>query len=210
MMPQRQIQADETRKKIFRAAVELFAKRGYADTTVAEICKRAGVAKGTFFIHFATKDAVVTELVAMQTRATLKARNRMLEGGNPLDALIATVMELGAQAGASREVSRAVLAGTLENTQLGGAADQLFQGVFAQMIEDARAAREAGLIAGDPELLARALMASYLGAALHFCSAPDPRPLTELLEPLVEANLAGFRATEGTHETDARRARRRR
>jgi AcrR family transcriptional regulator len=210
MMPQRQIQADETRKKIFRAAVELFAQRGYADTTVAEICKRAGVAKGTFFIHFATKDAVVTDLVAMQVRATLKTRNRVLEGGTALDALIATVMELGAQAGSSREVSRAVLAGTLENTQLGGAADQLFQGVFAQMIADARSAKAAGLIGGDPELLARTLMASYLGAALHFCSAPGPRPLVELLEPLVEANLAGFRAKEGTHETDRRRARRRR
>src|SRR5437879_5990946 len=119
MMPQRQMQADETRKKVFRAAVDLFAQRGYAGTTVAEICKRAGVAKGTFFVHFATKDAVVSALVGIQTRATFRARQRVLDaGGSPLDALVATVLELGAQAGASREVSRSVLAGTLENTQL--------------------------------------------------------------------------------------------
>jgi AcrR family transcriptional regulator len=213
MFPQRQLQADETRAKVFRAAVELFAQKGYHETTVAEISRRAGVAKGTFFVHFATKDAVVTECVRLQTRAAFRAREKTLAaGGSPLDALVATALELGAHAGASKEVSRAVLAATLENAQVGGAADELFRGVFAQMIADARAAQECGLIARVPdgELLARALMASYLGAALHFCSSPEARPLAEVLGPLVEANLAGFRishATEGTHAKSKSRRR---
>jgi AcrR family transcriptional regulator len=42
-----------------RAAMELFAERGYEATTVAEIAERAGVTERTFFRHFADKREVL-------------------------------------------------------------------------------------------------------------------------------------------------------
>src|SRR5262245_60235870 len=113
----RAARADDTRKRIFAAAAELFAVRGFHETTVDEIAKRAGVAKGTFFVHFATKDAVVAELVRRQVRLASAAR----EGAaDPLAALKAVVLTLGEQAGTSRALSRAVLAATLESPKIGG------------------------------------------------------------------------------------------
>jgi AcrR family transcriptional regulator len=41
--------------RLHTAAVELFAERGYDSTTAAEIAERAGLAKSTFFRHFADK-----------------------------------------------------------------------------------------------------------------------------------------------------------
>lgn len=192
----RQLRADDTRKRLFAAASELFATRGYHATTVDAIAKRAGVAKGTFFVHFATKDAVITELVRIQTRQAKKARAAALPNG-PLAALRATVLMLGEQAGFSREVSRAVLSATLDNSDVAVDADALFGEVFDEMIADARAA-----VGKDGELLARALMASYLGAALHFTSSRKSGPLLEILAPLVDANLEGF--TEATHDHSPR------
>ncbi len=205
----REQRAVETRRRIFAAAAELFAARGYHETTVAQIAERAGVAKGTFFIHFATKDAVVTELVRSQTRAAKRARASVLQaGGSPLDALRATTLTLGAQAGASKPLSRAVLAATLENPDVGGESARLFDEVYELMIEDARQAIAARLLrAANAEIVARSLMASYLGAALHFASAPKARPLAEILGPLVEANLAGFqpsRSKEVPHGKETR------
>jgi AcrR family transcriptional regulator len=196
MAAQRKAQADDTRKRIFQAAAELFSVRGYAHVTVAEIAKRAGVAKGTFFVHFATKDAVLTELVRIQTSQAKKARLRAQSaGGTPRDHLRTTVLMLGEQAGASRGLSRAVLAGTLESSDVGGAAGLLFDEVFQAMCVDSCAHY------GD-ERAARACMASYLGVALHFCSTPSSPPLLEILEPLVDSNLDGFdREKEGTNET---------
>lgn len=49
----------ETKAKIFKAAVELFLEQGYERTTIEQIVERADVAKGTFFIHFPTKKAVI-------------------------------------------------------------------------------------------------------------------------------------------------------
>jgi AcrR family transcriptional regulator len=200
----RELKADDTRKRVFAAAAELFATRGYHDVTVAEIARRARVAKGTFFVHFATKDAVVTELVRIQTRAARKARARVLEsGGTAVEALRATTLMLGEQAGASRELSRAVLTATLENAEVGGASRELFDEVFAEMCVDSKAAF------GD-DSAARALMASYLGAAYYFSSTPVAGPMLEVLTPLVDMNLAGFernrQSTEGKHAARARRA----
>jgi AcrR family transcriptional regulator len=205
----RELKADDTRRRVFAAAAELFAVRGYHDVTVAEIARRARVAKGTFFVHFATKDAVVTELVRIQTRAAKKARARVLErGGTPVEALRATALMLGEQAGSSRELSRAVLTATLENADVGGASSALFDEVFAEMCADSKAAF------GD-DRAARALMASYLGAALHFCSSPRAGPMLEILAPLVDTHLEGFErnrmeAKHGSHLRKTGRSRRRR
>lgn len=190
----RQAQAEDTRLRLFTAACKAFAERGYHQASVADIARAAGVAKGTFFAHFGTKDAVITELVQHQVGAARRARAAALETGTPIDALIAAVMTLAEEAGRSRGLSRAVLAATLENQQIGTDADALFATVFDEMVTDARAARARRLLLPrrDPEALAHALMASYLGAALHFASSPSPRALTEVLAPLVDSNLAAF------------------
>src|SRR5215471_10225818 len=117
----RQAKADDTRRRLFVAAAELFAEHGYRATSVDQIARRAGVAKGTFFVHFPTKDAVIRELVAKQMRAVARERERLIgEGASALERLRATVLMLGHQAGLSRMISRAVLAAGLENSEVGG------------------------------------------------------------------------------------------
>ncbi len=54
--------AGRTREKIVAAAMELFAKKGFDRTTVDEIVARAGVAKGTFYLYFKSKDDLIREL----------------------------------------------------------------------------------------------------------------------------------------------------
>jgi len=48
--------ADE---RLIKAAVELFAQRGYEETTVADIASRAGLTKRTFFRYFSDKREVL-------------------------------------------------------------------------------------------------------------------------------------------------------
>jgi AcrR family transcriptional regulator len=201
----RQQKADKTRRRLFAAAVQLFTQAGYHATTVETIAAAAGVAKGTFFVHFHTKDAVILELVRIETRAAITARTAALTDG-PIAALRATTLELANQAGMSRSLSRAVLAATLASSDLADAADAEFQKVLALMLEDANRALVRRPAAADK--LARGLMAAYLGAALHFAANAGSAPMRELVEPLVDQLLEPFAPTQGRIHAQARHRRR--
>lgn len=52
---------ERTRRQIFDAAMGLFAERGFAGVTIEQICAAADVARGTFFLHFPAKGALLFE-----------------------------------------------------------------------------------------------------------------------------------------------------
>ncbi|NJE84869.1 TetR/AcrR family transcriptional regulator [Thermococcus sp. CX2] len=56
----------DTRERILKAAEELFAEKGYDKTTVDEIVEKAGVAKGTFYNYFKSKEELI-KIVALQS-----------------------------------------------------------------------------------------------------------------------------------------------
>jgi len=51
------------RAKLLAAAISLIREKGYAATSVDEVCGKAGVTKGAFFHHFASKDALAVAAV---------------------------------------------------------------------------------------------------------------------------------------------------
>ncbi len=50
------------RKQLLEVAEELFLQHGYAKTSVSRIVKTAGVAQGTFYLYFSSKEAILLEL----------------------------------------------------------------------------------------------------------------------------------------------------
>ena len=51
--------AEDTRKKIYEAAMELFREKGFEETTMRDIAAKAGVALGGTYYYFSSKDAIV-------------------------------------------------------------------------------------------------------------------------------------------------------
>lgn len=62
-----------TRDRLVRAAVDLFASRGYHDTKTPDIARRAGVAEGTIYRHFTSKAQLLNELYRAGLRVFLRA-----------------------------------------------------------------------------------------------------------------------------------------
>lgn len=62
----RQRRSAETRERLFRAALRLFADKGFAETTVADITDAADVGKGTFFNYFPSKEHILVAFSDMQ------------------------------------------------------------------------------------------------------------------------------------------------
>src|SRR6266700_3215033 len=58
--------SSDLRERLFRAALTLFGKKGYAETTVEDITEAADVGKGTFFNYFPTKEHILMAFGEMQ------------------------------------------------------------------------------------------------------------------------------------------------
>ncbi|MEU8975179.1 ScbR family autoregulator-binding transcription factor [Streptomyces monashensis] len=62
----RQERAVRTRRAVIQAAAQVFAERGYAAATIAEILDRAGVTKGALYFHFDSKEALARGVIEAQ------------------------------------------------------------------------------------------------------------------------------------------------
>ncbi len=87
---------DATRRKLFEAAVTLIAEQGFSSTTVDEIAERAGVAKGTVYYNFASKNVLFEELLRhgielLATSLQAAADEVADRGGTRIDALDAMI-----------------------------------------------------------------------------------------------------------------------
>lgn len=73
-------------ERILRAAGSLVASIGYNKTTIADIAQRAGVAKGTIYLHWPTRDALFTALVHHERIGMIvDCRERLGVDGDELD-----------------------------------------------------------------------------------------------------------------------------
>jgi len=108
VLSRRDRKKERTRRDIYEAAMRLFAARGFAAVTISEISEAADVGRGTFFLHFPTKAALLYEFnqrVAEDFRATL-AEPR----ASAREELAALVERMGEELRAQAEVMSAMLA----------------------------------------------------------------------------------------------------
>lgn len=81
--------ADERKEELLQTALELFAERGYENTPVQAITDAIGIAKGTFYHYFDSKEALLNELVFFFAEHIFgRARNQIAGcDGNAIDKL---------------------------------------------------------------------------------------------------------------------------
>jgi AcrR family transcriptional regulator len=91
------MQASDARTRVLDAAVDLFAEHGYDGTSVSQVISRAGVAKGGFYHHFASKEALLYEvygdLIGRQLAGMDDILARRLTPPETLRALIGDLVE---------------------------------------------------------------------------------------------------------------------
>ena len=84
-----------TRQALIDAAAELFERRGYDGTTIADIAAAADVSTRTFFSYFASKEDVVFPDADARVQAALIAIDERRPGERPMELLLRGLAELG-------------------------------------------------------------------------------------------------------------------
>jgi AcrR family transcriptional regulator len=110
----RQRRGAETRVRLFRCALQLFAERGYPNVTVEDITEAADVGKGTFFNYFESKDHVLGVMAEIQL-GKVKEALTMAEAGEQTicSVLHHLFLRSAEEPGRSPELARALLSSFL-------------------------------------------------------------------------------------------------
>ncbi|MGA3008768.1 MAG: TetR/AcrR family transcriptional regulator [Terracidiphilus sp.] len=113
-MGRRERRAAETRLRLFRCALQLFAARGLANVTVEDITEAADVGKGTFFNYFKSKDHVLGVMAEIQLGKVREALELAEHHGQTTHAVLHHLFHRAAEEpGRSPDLARALISSFL-------------------------------------------------------------------------------------------------
>jgi AcrR family transcriptional regulator len=161
----------ETRSAILRAAEEVIGAHGYAAAGIADITRAAGIAQGTFYIYFESKEHVFRELVTEMGRLTRKTLSDAVAGAP--DRLGAE--RLGLRAFLEIAATRPTLYNIVEEARF--VAPEAYNAYFTAFARNyarnlAAAASEGEIRLGDAEIRAWALMGMAVTLGERYMHAP--------------------------------------
>lgn len=83
------------KKELIKIAYELFITKGYENTSVDEIIAKAGIAKGTYYYHFESKEQMLEEVVNMMIDDGVERAKQVVNSNlNPEQKLVYTILAL--------------------------------------------------------------------------------------------------------------------
>lgn len=98
--------AEERRNEILDAADELFGQQGFDDTSTNDIIKRVGIARGTLYYHFKSKEGIMDALIERYNVRLLGAAQGIAADKSVpvVERIIRVVMALNLSGGSSQEI----------------------------------------------------------------------------------------------------------
>jgi len=172
----RQQRRVRTRQRLLESGLSLFIDRGIANTTIADITDKAGVAAGTFYVHFKDKEALLSEALLEATEMFAREMKPIYtsSGADGLTARVRDHICRWVEA-VEREpkLSRFVYGAELANTSVGRTLFEYWSGHVEQQLRAGMAERMAEHSVRediDPVVAARAIM-GMIAAVLSWWSA---------------------------------------
>jgi len=188
----------ELRERLFRAALSLFGKKGYAETTVEDITEAADVGKGTFFNYFPTKEHVLMAFGEMQLGKLETVVRDAKQSDLPMqDVLRILVLRMTEEPIRNPAIVRALLQANLSSVRVRGAMLRIHDRNRALLGQLIRHGQERSEIRTDlpPEQIAQVWRQTIFGTLL-FWSLVGDHTLPERVEMSVRLLWNGIAARE--------------
>jgi AcrR family transcriptional regulator len=149
----------ETRRRLLDASEQVFGELGFYDASIVKITEAAGVAQGTFYLYFASKQEIFEELVRdLNARVRYAMQEAASKGRNRIEA-----EQLGFRGYFAFTSEHPALYRVIRQAEFVSPAtlQYHYEKITEGYVEGLRGAMESGEVtAGDPEVLAWALMAT--------------------------------------------------
>jgi AcrR family transcriptional regulator len=184
----RAIRSAARREAILHAALDEFSARGFAAARLDDVAKRAGVAKGTIYLHFRDKDALFQEIVRSLMGPFVGTLEGVFAAEVPLRAITDQIVELFIREvfGTRRkDIIRLIMT---EGPRFPKLAEFYYREVLSRILAGARARLERGVERGEishaalarfPQLVAAPAMLAIIWTGLF--DRFEPLDVRELL-----------------------------
>ena len=185
-------QREETRKKLYHAALEIFSRDGVAHCRIEDIALKAEVSRAAFYFHFPSKDDVLLELLRESEQPLTEAINAL-----PPDVALQTVFEtlIGGMDSFWTQESRGKLlvevfsVSMRRTTILADREAEIVRHAVGTRFEQAAARHELSPVI-PPEVLADFYLLNCLAAMASWCVQPI-MPLKDMLAGVTHLFMNG-------------------
>jgi AcrR family transcriptional regulator len=197
--------------EIIAAAIEIFGERGFGATKLEDVARRAGVAKGTLFVYFSSKEELFRAVAQTALTHLGKLRHLSNDLDRPLAELVPVLLAQAANLGDSGlpAVARLIIAEARIFPDLARVwHDEVVSKVMGLLTAAIERAQERGEIrTGDPKLYAFSILGPMMAATLFrevFAGIGASLPqLRELAEQHANAILYGLNTSVKNGSTPA-------
>ncbi len=186
----------ETRERLFRAALRLFAERGFTATTVEDITEAADVGKGTFFNYFPSKEHVLVAFGELQRGKVEQAMAAARTSREPIRKILdRLVRALAEEPGRSPALFRSLLIACLSSEAVRATMALNLQLGRKRLAELLAIGQKRGEVRRDlnPVELARAFQQTLFGTLLFWSLELAAKP-EDRLDIAFDVFFPGIRA----------------
>jgi TetR/AcrR family fatty acid metabolism transcriptional regulator len=184
--------------RILEAAVKIFARQGFRQSTVSQIAKEAGVADGTIYLYFKNKDDILVHFFRFKARQVFDRFREAVAGG--ADSLAKLHNLVRVHLGEFQRDPDMAIVYHVETHQISRLAEdqirvmgKMYHDIISDIVEEGQ---QAGLIRRDIylSLVKRLILGAVdetIGAWLHAGRSYD---LNSMADPLVDLFIKGIGA----------------
>ena len=193
----------ELRERLFRAALALFGKKGFAQTTVEDITEAADVGKGTFFNYFPTKEHILMAFGEMQLGKLEAIVRDAQQSDLPMRGVLRMlVLRMTEEPIRNPAIVRALLLANLSSVHVRGAMLRIHDRNRALLGKLIRHGQERREIRTDlqAEEIAQVWRQTIFGTLLFWSLAGDAS-LTERIEQSMNVLWSGIASHSSAHIT---------
>jgi AcrR family transcriptional regulator len=179
----RERQSLERRERLFRSALDLFARKGFAETTVEDITNAADLGKGTFFNYFPSKEHILLAFAEMQLGKLRAAADEARAKNEPTKVFLRSLgARMTQEPIRNPAIIRILLKAFLTDSPVRESVMDLQNRVIAIHTEIIRLGQQRGEIRDDlpPEVLANVFRQTVFGTLLIWSLYGDATLLSRI------------------------------
>jgi AcrR family transcriptional regulator len=196
-MSPRTVDKAARRKEILTAAVRVFARKGFAATRIDDIAAEAGIAKGSVYLYYDSRDALLEAVFEGYRAMSAAILDRAVNGPGPaLERLAGMVREVLGVLVARREPARIMVDLWAASRDAAGSPVDMaavYGDARTAITELLRQAGKEGVLREDlSERHATVIVGAIEGCLLQ-CLVDPGLPAAELAEPIIQICLEGLR-----------------